>query len=113
MFITDYAPQTSYFCREVYLAMNRVLEAIIEEIDHKLECLQIKFGDDSWRKDIPSEAGWYIIKINTPIGVLKSIGPPQYEKPILIFQPASGLIPLDWFQKIFQSVKFDFIKSRQ
>ncbi len=57
MFITDYAPQTSYFCREVYLAMNRVLEAIIEEIDHKLECLQINFGDDSWRKDIPSEAG--------------------------------------------------------
>jgi len=53
--------------------MNKMLKDIIDEIDHKFKCLQINFEDVSWRKDIPSEAGWYLIKTNTPIAMLKSV----------------------------------------
>ena len=64
--------------------MNNVLKDIIEEIDQKLKCLSIDFRDNSWRKDIPSQAGWYIIKTNTPIALLKSVGPPQHKAHINI-----------------------------
>jgi len=57
--------------------MNKVMQRIIDEIDQKFKCLQINFEDDSWRGSIPSEAGWYLIKTNTPIAVLKSAGPPK------------------------------------
>jgi len=57
--------------------MNEIIQSIIDEIDQKFKCLEIDFEDDSWRKGIPSEAGWYLIKTNTPIDVLKSVGPPK------------------------------------
>ena len=66
--------------------MNKVLKDIIDEIDQKFKCFQMRFGNDSWRKNIPSEPGWYIIKTNTPISVLKSIDPPQYKAHIDIPQ---------------------------
>lgn len=66
--------------------MNKTLEDIISEIDQKFKCLQIDFGDASWRGDIPSEAGWYLIKTDTPIAVLKSIESPQYKAHINIPQ---------------------------
>ncbi len=64
--------------------MNRVIQSIIDEIDHKFKCLQINFEDASWGKSIPAEAGWYLIKTNTPIAVLKSVGPPNYKAHINI-----------------------------
>jgi len=57
--------------------MNKVTQSIIDEIDQKLKCLRINFEDESWRTSIPAEAGWYLIKTNTPIAVLKSVGPPK------------------------------------
>lgn len=66
--------------------MDTVLQDIIDEIDREFECLEINFKDASWRKDIPSQPGWYIIKTNTPIAVLKSVGPPQYKAHINIPQ---------------------------
>ncbi len=59
--------------------MNKIMQNIIDEIDQKFECLQINFEDDSWRRSIPAEAGWYLIKTNTPIAVLKSVGLPRPE----------------------------------
>lgn len=57
--------------------MNKVMKAIIDEIDPKFKCLRMNFEDESWRKSIPSEAGWYLIKTNTPIATLKSVRPPK------------------------------------
>jgi len=59
--------------------MNKVMQNIIDEIDQKFKCSQINFEDDSWRKSIPSEAGWYLIKTNMPIDKLKSVRPPKPE----------------------------------
>ncbi len=53
--------------------MNRVMKAILDEIDQKFKCLRIDFEDKSWRKSIPREAGWYLIKTNTPIATLHSV----------------------------------------
>jgi hypothetical protein len=66
--------------------MNKTLEDIISEVDQKFKCLQIDFGDASWRRDIPSEAGWYFIKTDTPIAVLKSIESPLHKAHINIPQ---------------------------
>jgi hypothetical protein len=66
--------------------MNEMLKDIIDEIDQKFTCLQIDFEDGSWRIKVPSEAGWYIIKTNTPIAVLKSVESPQYKAHINIPQ---------------------------
>lgn len=53
--------------------MNKVMKAMIDEIDQKFKCLRMNFEDESWRKSIPSEAGWYLIKTNTPIATLRSV----------------------------------------
>lgn len=44
--------------------MSVVLENIIAEIDVHFKYVQIDFEDDSWRKAIPAEAGWYLIITN-------------------------------------------------
>ena len=59
--------------------MNQILKTIISEIDQKLEYFRMDLDDSSWRKAIPSYPGWYLIKTNTPITVLKSIGSPKYK----------------------------------
>ena len=56
--------------------MNKVIQSIVNEIDRKFKCLQMNFEDDSWRQSIPSEAGWYLIKTNTPIAALKKLVKP-------------------------------------
>jgi len=66
--------------------MNKTLKDIIDEIDQKFICLQINFEDSSWRSNIPSEPGWYLIKTNTPITVLKSTESPQHKAHINIPQ---------------------------
>lgn len=57
--------------------MNKLLSSIVDEIDRKLVCLTMNFDDTSWRETIPSEPGWYLIKTNTPLAVLKSIESPN------------------------------------
>ncbi len=57
--------------------MNKIMQSIIDEIAQKFKCLEINFEDNSWRKSIPSRAGWYLIKTNTPIAKLKSVGLPK------------------------------------
>jgi hypothetical protein len=64
--------------------MSKVMKNVIDEIDKKFECSQINFEDASWRKGIPSEAGWYLIKTDTPIKVLKSVRPPRHKAHINI-----------------------------
>jgi len=64
--------------------MNKVMKNVITEIDQKFECLQINFENASWRKSIPLEAGWYLIKTDTPINVLRSVGPPRHNAHINI-----------------------------
>jgi len=49
------------------------LKRILDEIDRKFECVQIDFENDAWRKDIPSKAGWYLIKTNAPLQILKAV----------------------------------------
>jgi len=74
--------------------MNQVLNTLLDEIDHKLRCVEINFEDRSWRENIPSESGWYLVKTNTPIDVLRSIEQPKYEAHINIpdtIQAMSGL----------------------
>jgi hypothetical protein len=55
------------------------VKTIIDEIDQGFDCAKMNFEDDLWRKSIPAEAGWYLIKTNTPIVVLKSVGQPKPE----------------------------------
>ena len=61
-----------------------MIEKIAAEIDENFKCIQINFGDIFWNKDIPPEAGWYTIRTNTPLDVLKFAGPPKYKAHINI-----------------------------
>jgi len=58
--------------------MNATLDNTIAEVDALLKRVHMNFTDDSWRRVIPAEPGWYLITTNTPIDVLKSIGSPKY-----------------------------------
>lgn len=64
--------------------MNEAILSIIEEIDGSFKCIKISFINDEWRKDIPSEPGWYLIKTNTPVDILKELKPPQSKSHISI-----------------------------
>jgi hypothetical protein len=66
--------------------MNEVLKRIIGEVDRKFYCLRMDFENASWRNAIPSEPGWYLIKTNTPITVLESVGSPKHKAHIDIPQ---------------------------
>ncbi len=59
--------------------MNDVLKRIIDEVDLKWEEVRMNFENDTWRESIPSEPGWYLIKTNAPVDVLKGIGRPKYK----------------------------------
>ena len=70
--------------------INQVMDKVIEEINKKLKYLQINFDDTSWRKDIPSESGWYMIMTNTPLEILSSVGPPSHIAHINIPKTIAG-----------------------
>lgn len=90
--------------------MKKMLKDIIDEIDQKFKCLRINFEDVAWRKTIPSEAGWYLIKTNTPITVLKSIEPPLYKAHINIPQTIKNTsILLDLGLAIIQFGDEDYV----
>jgi hypothetical protein len=90
--------------------MNRTLKGIIDEIDQKFKCLHIDFEDASWRRSIPSEPGWYLVKTNTPITVLASIESPQYKAHINIPRTLSNSSLLkDLGIAIIQSDNEDYV----
>ena len=90
--------------------MNKVIQRIIDEIDQKLKCSQISFEDDSWRESIPAKAGWYLIKTNTPIAVLKSVGRPKYKSHINIPETINNISMLqDSGIAIIQSDHEDYV----
>ncbi len=92
--------------------MNKVIQSIVNEIDQKFKCLQMNFEDDSWRKGIPSEAGWYLIKTNTPITELKFVGSPKPENKAHINIPETintTLILQDIGVAIIQSDDEDYV----
>jgi hypothetical protein len=62
------------------LVTNEVIERILNEIDLKIKYVQINFNDKTWRKNVPSEPGWYWIKTDTPIEVLRRVKAPQKER---------------------------------
>lgn len=53
--------------------MKPALSQILDQISgpRKID-LEIVFGDASWRKQVPAEAGWYLIRTNAPIGALRA-----------------------------------------
>ena len=53
--------------------MNKSLDNIISEIDTLFKCVQIDFKDNTWKKSVPTQPGWYLIETNTPIKFLKSV----------------------------------------
>ena len=55
---------------------KKFINNILKQIKTESICKSIDFEDGSWRKDIPSEPGWYFFKTNTPIKVLKSMNKP-------------------------------------
>ncbi len=59
--------------------INCIMKWIVEKIDRDSDNVQINFNDESWRKNIPTGAGWYRIITNTPICKLCSVGPPKTE----------------------------------
>jgi len=79
---------------DVNVLMNKKLKEIIDEIDNKYRSLIIDFSDVSWRNDIPSEAGWYLIKTDMPVKVLESVESPQYKAHINIPQTIESTLPL-------------------
>lgn len=52
---------------------------MINLVDRNFTCLRIDFADPSWRESIPSEPGWYVIKTDTPLGDLQSVGPRKHK----------------------------------
>lgn len=90
--------------------MNRRLNDILDEIDQKFRCVEINFEGRSWRENIPSESGWYLVKTNTPIDVLQSVGQPKSKAHVDIpdtIQVMSGLRALGII--IEQSVNNDYV----
>ena len=51
----------------------------MNEFENKVKSLKINFKETSWRKELPSKAGWYLIKTDTPIEVLKSVGKSKHK----------------------------------
>ena len=61
------------------MAINEVIKRILNDIDQEIKSVPIKFGDETWRKDIPSAPGWYMIKTDAPIEALSGVRPPLGE----------------------------------
>lgn len=53
------------------LQLNKPLKDIIDKIDKGFKFVEINFENESWRDKIPPKPGWYLIKTNTPINVLR------------------------------------------
>lgn len=60
------------------------IQNILNELEQILNNTKKDLNNYSQRGTIPYEPGWYLIKTNTPIGILQSVGEPQYEKHINI-----------------------------
>jgi len=61
--------------------MNELIECILNEIERKIQCVRMNFESETWRATVPSEQGWYLIKTNAPIEVLRGVGsPPEKRK---------------------------------
>jgi hypothetical protein len=77
----------------------------------RLGSRSLALGVESRVKKLSKARKEELIRANTRIDeIIKQI---SSQLTVQIFQPASRLIFPDRLQKIFQSVKFDFIKSRQ
>jgi hypothetical protein len=61
------------------ILMNKESYLFLADIESHFHCLDISFNEESWRENIPSEPGWYLIETNTPIDVLKSVGLPKFK----------------------------------
>jgi hypothetical protein len=52
---------------------------LLAKIEADIKEITISLEEDTWRKDIPSRPGWYFFKTDTPIEILKKVGPPPIE----------------------------------
>lgn len=57
--------------------MKNHIKEILINFQNKKECVKMNFKNDEWRKDIPGEPGWYVIKTDTPVEVFGLLVEPQ------------------------------------
>ena len=57
--------------------MKTLKTKLLKQIEDGMHAVKMNFKDDSWRKPLPSNPGWYFIETNTPISVLQKAGPPK------------------------------------
>ena len=58
------------------IRINELLDQIKGE---KSKTLKFVFGEENWRGVIPSRPGWYEIRTNAPLNVLKQVEPPPQD----------------------------------
>ena len=56
--------------------MQNIINNILKQIESESIRKRIDFNDNTWRKDISSEPGWYFFKTDIPIEILKSLDKP-------------------------------------
>lgn len=56
------------------------LKAILKIIETGLQSVEISFTKDDWRMTVPPKPGWYFYQTDTPIEILKNVGPPVGER---------------------------------
>jgi len=59
--------------------MHDTIQHILNTFNKSNICTEIDYFNSNWHSKIPSLPGWYIIKTNTPISVLKSLNKPDGE----------------------------------
>ncbi len=71
--------------------MNEIMERILDEIEQKIKCVPMNFENKSWRETIPSGPGWYLIRTDAPIEVVRGVSPPPEERKAHINIPIISL----------------------
>lgn len=57
--------------------MKKAIEKIIEKFQENEICFKIDFLSEEWRKKVPADSGWYLIKTNAPINILRNLNNPK------------------------------------
>ena len=59
------------------IIINNNLQEILKIFDDSIIDVEMDFSNENWYSNIPKSRGWYVIKTNTPVDILKEVGDPK------------------------------------
>lgn len=66
------------------IIINKNLQEALKSFDDSITVVEMDYSIENWYSSIPSLPGWYVIKTNTPLDILKKVGDPKAEAHINI-----------------------------